>query len=163
MNSLGKTSSVNGSGSVHPTVVTRVRARLSGGGWRSVRVRRATAAVLVLGAAGLAVADYRSPAPASLVVAAHDLQPGTVLTESDLGIAPAVVPTPPDGALADPRAAVGRRVTGPIRRGELLTENRLLTSRLPAAITGLFQGTLLFALLACDTFIHYRLRWRGRR
>jgi simple sugar transport system permease protein len=34
---------------------------------------------------------------------------------------------------------------------------------LPAAITGLFQGTLLFALLACDTFIHYRLRWRGRR
>lgn len=29
---------------------------------------------------------------------------------------------------------------------------------LPASITGLFQGALLFALLACDTLVHYRLR-----
>ncbi len=29
---------------------------------------------------------------------------------------------------------------------------------LPAAVTGLFQGTLLFFLLAADVFIHYRLR-----
>jgi simple sugar transport system permease protein len=26
-------------------------------------------------------------------------------------------------------------------------------------LTGVFQGLLLFALLACDTFIHQRLRW----
>ncbi|MCH8180179.1 MAG: ABC transporter permease [Proteobacteria bacterium] len=31
---------------------------------------------------------------------------------------------------------------------------------LPKALTGVFQGLLLFALLACDTFIHQRLRWR---
>ncbi|WP_339939256.1 ABC transporter permease [Undibacterium luofuense] len=31
---------------------------------------------------------------------------------------------------------------------------------LPSAITGLFQGMLLFMLLACDTLIHYRLRWK---
>lgn len=30
---------------------------------------------------------------------------------------------------------------------------------LPKALTGVFQGLLLFALLACDTFIHQRLRW----
>jgi len=30
---------------------------------------------------------------------------------------------------------------------------------LPKSITGVFQGLLLFALLACDTFIHQRLRW----
>src|SRR4029079_1576126 len=30
---------------------------------------------------------------------------------------------------------------------------------LPAAITGLFQGTLLFFLLAADVFVHYRVRW----
>ncbi len=30
---------------------------------------------------------------------------------------------------------------------------------LPSAITGLFQGMLLFLLLACDTLINYRLRW----
>jgi len=33
---------------------------------------------------------------------------------------------------------------------------------LPSAVTGLFQGTLLFFLLAADVFIHYRLR-RVRR
>ncbi|WP_349742252.1 ABC transporter permease [Roseateles cavernae] len=31
---------------------------------------------------------------------------------------------------------------------------------LPKSITGVFQGLLLFTLLACDTLIHYRLRWR---
>ena len=30
---------------------------------------------------------------------------------------------------------------------------------LPKSITGVFQGLLLFALLASDTLIHYRLRW----
>ena len=30
---------------------------------------------------------------------------------------------------------------------------------LPKALTGVFQGLLLFALLACDTFVHQRLRW----
>ncbi len=33
---------------------------------------------------------------------------------------------------------------------------------LPKAITGVFQGLLLFCLLACDTLIAHRLRW-GRR
>ncbi len=31
---------------------------------------------------------------------------------------------------------------------------------LPSAVTGLFQGLLLFFLLAADVFIHFRLRWR---
>jgi len=30
---------------------------------------------------------------------------------------------------------------------------------LPKSITGLFQGLLLFALLACDTLMVYRVRW----
>jgi general nucleoside transport system permease protein len=30
---------------------------------------------------------------------------------------------------------------------------------MPNAITGVFQGILLFSLLACDVLIHYRLRW----
>lgn len=33
---------------------------------------------------------------------------------------------------------------------------------LPKSITGVFQGLLLFTLLACDTLIHYRLRWRTK-
>ncbi|HTP52928.1 MAG TPA: ABC transporter permease [Anaeromyxobacteraceae bacterium] len=31
---------------------------------------------------------------------------------------------------------------------------------LPSALSGVFQGVLLFSLLACDTFILFRLRWR---
>ncbi|MBL8385315.1 MAG: ABC transporter permease [Burkholderiales bacterium] len=41
--------------------------------------------------------------------------------------------------------------------GGELSQSRL---GLPAAITGVFQGMLLLALLTADTFIHYRVRWR---
>ncbi len=41
--------------------------------------------------------------------------------------------------------------------GGELAQSRL---GLPKAITGVFQGVLLFALLACDTLIAYRLKWR---
>jgi simple sugar transport system permease protein len=34
---------------------------------------------------------------------------------------------------------------------------------LPKSITGVFQGLLLFSLLACDTLVAYRLRWHSRR
>jgi len=46
----------------------------------------------------------------------------------------------------------------------LLIGGELAQSRLglPKAISGLFQGLLLFNLLACDTLIHQRLRWRRR-
>jgi general nucleoside transport system permease protein len=38
-------------------------------------------------------------------------------------------------------------------------ESAQLSLALPSAVTGLFQGTLLFFLLAADVFIRYRLRW----
>jgi simple sugar transport system permease protein len=41
--------------------------------------------------------------------------------------------------------------------GGELSQTRL---GMPSAITGVFQGILLFSLLACDVLIHYKLRWR---
>lgn len=41
--------------------------------------------------------------------------------------------------------------------GGELSQTRL---GMPNAITGIFQGILLFSLLACDVLIHQRLRWR---
>lgn len=41
--------------------------------------------------------------------------------------------------------------------GGELSQTRL---GMPSAITGIFQGILLFSLLACDVLIHQRLRWR---
>ena len=38
-------------------------------------------------------------------------------------------------------------------------ESAQINLALPSAVTGLFQGTLLFFLLAADVFIHYRLRF----
>ena len=40
--------------------------------------------------------------------------------------------------------------------GEMLQ----IAMALPKAITGLFQGLLLFYLLTCDAFIHYPIRIR---
>ncbi len=34
---------------------------------------------------------------------------------------------------------------------------------LPKSVTGVFQGLLLFTLLACDTLIYYRVRWQSAR
>jgi simple sugar transport system permease protein len=42
--------------------------------------------------------------------------------------------------------------------GGELAQSRL---GLPAALTGVYQGLLLFFLLGCDTFIHFRLRRRA--
>lgn len=41
--------------------------------------------------------------------------------------------------------------------GGELSQTRL---GMPSAITGIFQGILLFSLLACDVLIHQRLHWR---
>ena len=43
--------------------------------------------------------------------------------------------------------------------GGELAQSRL---GLPKSLTGVFQGLLLFTLLACDTLIAYRLRWVSR-
>jgi simple sugar transport system permease protein len=41
--------------------------------------------------------------------------------------------------------------------GGELAQSRL---GLPRSLTGVFQGLLLFSLLACDTLMNYRIRWR---
>ena len=44
--------------------------------------------------------------------------------------------------------------------GGELAQSRL---GLPKSLTGVFQGLLLFTLLACDTLIYYRVRWQSVR
>jgi simple sugar transport system permease protein len=56
-------------------------------------------------------------------------------------------------------------VLGSVALSMFLIGGELAQSRigLPSALSGVFQGVLLFSLLACDTLIHYRPRWSGRR
>lgn len=94
-----------------------------------LRRRRLLAALCALVAvwAGLRA----TAAPAALLVpvtvAAHDVGAGTVLRSSDLttvGFAPGTVPS---GHLRDP---VGRRLAGPLRRGQPITDTALVGASL---------------------------------
>lgn len=53
-------------------------------------------------------------------------------------------------------------LVGGVLLSMVLIGGELAQSRmgLPNALTGVFQGLLLFLLLACDTLVNYRLRWR---
>ncbi|MFG3439296.1 SAF domain-containing protein [Nonomuraea sp. NPDC047897] len=104
--------------------------RRPGGRRLGNRHRRTLAAVLAAAGVLLGYAALR-PAPGTpVLVAAHDLPPG-VLRASDLRTVP--LDHPPDGAVRS--GAVGRVLTGPMRRGEPLTDARLLhTLRLPPGI-----------------------------
>jgi len=70
---------------------------------------------------------------AEVVVAAHDLRPGIALTPADVRVEKRLAATVPDGSSAEPDAVVGSTLAGPARRGEVLTDVRLLSSRLAEA------------------------------
>lgn len=100
---------------------------------------RAASRHRVLLASGLAAAAVASglsavaptPAPTvSVLTAAHDLTAGTELGPQDLAVAAVPAALVPAGALTDVTAVAGRLVAGPVRRGEPLTDVRLLGAAL---------------------------------
>ncbi|MGB5150864.1 MAG: SAF domain-containing protein, partial [Mycobacterium sp.] len=70
-----------------------------------------------------------------VVVALQDLDPGTPLTSSDVAVQSRFATTVPDGAskIGD---VLGTTLAGPARRGEVITDVRLLGSRLTEATAG---------------------------
>lgn len=96
------------------------------------RHRRLLAAGLAAAAvaSGLSAVAPTAPPSTQVLTAARDLAAGTALAAEDL--VPAAVPEAlvPDGALLETAAAVGRVVAGPVRRGEPLTDVRLLGAAL---------------------------------
>jgi len=72
----------------------------------------------------------------SLTVVAHDVESGRVLTEGDLTTVEVAPGSGPDHVLAADEA-VGRRVAGPMRSGEAVTDHRVLSPR------GLDEDTVL--------------------
>ncbi|MBT0566608.1 SAF domain-containing protein [Williamsia sp. CHRR-6] len=136
-----------------PTVLDRLH-RATRPGWvRTLLVRRIAAAALLIGSVAMAVLAQRDDAPAIVVVATRDLTPGTALVGTDLTtlrVAPDLVPA---GALRMDRDGVGRTVTGPIRKGEIMTDARLLSARLPGSLTGDPDARLVPIRLADDAVI----------
>ncbi|TAL26050.1 MAG: hypothetical protein EPN99_00740 [Frankiales bacterium] len=77
-------------------------------------------------AAGLSAVAPAAPPTVAVLSAAHDLAAGAVLGPDDLVTAELPRELVPAGALVDAAAVVGRLVAGPVRRGEPLTDVRLL-------------------------------------
>ena len=106
-------------------------------GWaRTVHIRRALAALLVVLAGVLALRGGPESTGSAVVVVAHDLSPGHILTDEDLRIVrrePAVVPS---GAVTVSEDATGRSLATAVRGGETLTDVRLVGEALAVAATG---------------------------
>ncbi len=73
---------------------------------------------------------------ADVVVAARDLSPGSALTLDDVRVEKRLATTIPDGSPADLGAVVGATLASPTRRGEVLTDARLLGTRLAESTAG---------------------------
>ncbi|MEJ2871111.1 SAF domain-containing protein [Actinomycetospora sp. OC33-EN08] len=106
----------------------RARRRLPVGWRRAVLLRRVAAGGLAGLAVVIGVLGAASPevAGAPVVVAARDLAPGPVLAAGDVTVVSRPPDTVPAGALAAPEAAVGGRLVGGVRSGEVLTDVRML-------------------------------------
>lgn len=119
------------------------------------------AAALALSAVLLLLVPPRPAAGVPAVIFARDLPVGAVLAEPDL--VTTAVPEPPDGALTHAALAVGRTLAGAARRGEVLTDVRLVDPVGPqpgpgrvavpihpadAAVTGLLQPGMHVAVVA---------------
>lgn len=122
--------------SLNPSPLTRLWHGLRPDWTRTVAARRFAAGALVVLAAGSALRPDPSAGLADVVVAARDLKPGIELTADDFIIESRSATTIPDGARTDPTTLVGSTLAGPTRRGEVLTDVRLLDSRLAEASAG---------------------------
>lgn len=103
---------------------------------RTVAARRVAAAVLVVLAAVAALRPDPDDERVAVVVAARDLSPAAALTEDDVRLESTSAAAVPDGAQTDMSTVVGSRPAGPVRRGEALTDVRLLHPRLAEATAG---------------------------
>jgi Flp pilus assembly protein CpaB len=122
--------------SLNPTLPSRIRQLLRPDFTRTMLARRVTAGGLVILAGIAALRPDPSDRRGDVVVAAHDLSPGLALTAADIRLEKRSATTLPDGAQTTIDALVGTTLAGPARRGEVLTDVRVLGSRLAGLAAG---------------------------
>lgn len=114
---------------------------------RLARLRRPLASLFAAAAAGLALLALRPGPPPSVRVlsAARDLPAGATLTAADLSHVDLPPPAVPSGVLRS--SAVGRVLAGPMRKGEPLTDTRVLGE---ALLKGYAPGTVATPIRIAD-------------
>jgi Flp pilus assembly protein CpaB len=122
--------------SLNPSLPARIAQWLRPDWSRTVLARRIAAAGLVVLAGVAALRPNPDGERAQVVVAARDLSPGAALTADDLRLEKRLAPTIPDGSQSDIDTIVGSTLAGPTRRGEVLTDVRLLGRRLAESAAG---------------------------
>ncbi|MCR5978531.1 flagellar biosynthesis protein FlgA [Gordonia jinghuaiqii] len=126
-----------------PRLRDRVGHALRPGWTRGLLIRRVVAVALVVAAAVVGFAGSRADGEFEVLVAAHDLLPGETVGPDDLRPRMMAASAAPGGVLVDADLALGRTVTGRVRGGEILTDTRLLSSHLPADLTGTGDARLV--------------------
>src|SRR3954452_1237002 len=122
--------------SLNPSVVTRLSAALRPDWSRTLAARRIVAAALVILAAVVALRSDPQGDRTEIVVAARDLASGVELTADDVRLENRTAAMVPDGSQSDVDAVIGATLAGPSRRGEVLTDVRVLGPRLAESVAG---------------------------
>ena len=122
--------------SLNPGLFSRLSTLLRPDWSRTVLARRIAAGALAVLAGVAAIRSNPDADLAEVVVATHDLHPGTALTRDDIRMEKRSAATLPDGAQAQLGEVVGSTLASPTRRGEVLTNVRLLGSRLAESTAG---------------------------
>jgi Flp pilus assembly protein CpaB len=121
--------------SLNPSVLSRLLAARPD--WtRTLAARRLVAGALVILAAVIALRSDPDGDRTEIVVAARDLASGVELTADDVRLENRTAATVPEGAQSDIDAVVGATLAGPARRGEVLTDVRVLGPRLAESVAG---------------------------
>ncbi len=122
--------------SLSPTLFARLSQSLRPDWTRTVLARRIVAGGLVVLAGILVLRSDPEGDRVAVVVATRDIGPGTRLTDTDVSLENRLAATIPDGAPTDLTTVLGATLAGPARRGEVLTDVRVLGQRLTEATAG---------------------------
>jgi Flp pilus assembly protein CpaB len=122
--------------SLNPSALSRLLAVLRPDWSRTLAARRVAAGALVVLAAVVAVRSNPQGDRTEIVVATRDLASGVELTADDVRVENRLAATVPDGSQSNVDALIGATLAGPARRGEILTDVRVLGPRLAESIAG---------------------------
>lgn len=124
------------SSSLNPSLLNRISTVLRPDWMRTVRARRVAAGALVVLACVAAVRSNPDGDRVDVLVAARDLKSGTALSANDVRLEKRSAATVPDGSQGKLEVVLGSTLASPTRRGEVLTDLRLLGSRLADSAAG---------------------------
>ncbi|UGT38996.1 SAF domain-containing protein [Nocardia yamanashiensis] len=118
-------------------------------GWvDAMAARRGVAGVLVVAAGVIAVRGDPAERRVEVVVAAREMPPGHVLEAADLRVVGRAADSLPGGVVRQVGAAIGATLAGAVTEGEMVTDVRVVGTRLAGVAAGDGDGRIVPIRLA---------------